>query len=127
MEENKSNLPEKPVTEKIKINKYLRNFFFNGFKARAEFKGLEKAIGKIDTVNLIMAKDKNVLRAINLVGKKQDSPMTNEEIQKFLRGLGVKQKTIDESKSIIVQLDMNTQICYIQQTRIDGNKKFFEI
>jgi len=126
METENKDLPAKPVVEKIKISKYLRNFFFKGFQARPEYKGLQETLGKIETVNLIFAKDKNVLRA-NTLTEHKDSKMTNEEAEKFLIRLGVKKKTISESTKIIVQLDMNTQFCYIQQTKIDGSKKFFEI
>ena len=98
-----------------------------GFKARSEYKGLLKTLGNVETINLMISKEKFILRAISTEKKKEDSPMTKEETHKFLKSLGISQKTIDESKTILVQLDMNTQICYIQQVKDDGTQKFIEI
>lgn len=103
------------------INKFMKNFFFKAFKARREFKDVEKAIGTVETVTIIISKNKNILRAKN--GDKQyDSPFTEEEMSKFLKSLNVKQSTVDACKSIFVMLNFKTQMFSIQQNKLDGTQ-----
>lgn len=116
-------LPEK---KKPVINKYLRNFFFKAFKSRKEFKGIEKEIGTIDKVTIIISKSKNVLRAQS-GDKKLDEPFTEEEMKTFMKSINVKKETVDSCKSIFVMLDFKTQHIFIQQNKLDGTKKEFEI
>lgn len=108
------------------INKFLKNFFFKSLKAKKEVKEVEKAIGELDTVTIIISKNKNILRASSGL-KKEDIDFTNEEMQKFLKSINVKQSTIDLCKSIFVRLDFKTQIISIQQNLIDGTQKNFNL
>lgn len=125
------------LTEKVKedlakgkkptiINKFLKNFFFKSLKAKKEVKEVEKEIGELDTVTIIISKNKNILRASSGL-KKEDIDFTNEEMQKFLKSINVKQSTIDLCKSIFVRLDFKTQIISIQQNLIDGTQKNFNL
>lgn len=117
---------KQPEKKKPIINKYLRNFFFKAFRARKEFKGVEKEIGKVDAVTIIISKNKNILRAQS-GEKKLDTPFTEEEMSKFMKSINVKKETVDSCKSIFVMLDFNTQHIFICQNKLDGTKKEFEI
>ena len=108
------------------INKYLKNFFFKSLRSRAEVKAVEKEMGSIDSVVIIISKGKNILRVQAPTGKK-DIPFTEEEMTKFLKNLNVKQSTVDECKSIFVKLDFKTQIISIQQNKLDGTQKNIDI
>jgi hypothetical protein len=59
--------------------------------------------------------------------QKKDIPFTEDEMQKFLKSLNVKQSTVDECKSIFVMLNFKTQIISIQQNRLDGTQKNIDI
>jgi hypothetical protein len=125
MVENTPEEIKQPIKKPI-INKYLRNFFFKAFKARKEFKGVEKSIGKIDNVTIIISKNKNILRAQSGQNR-EDVPFTDEEISKFLKAINVKQSSVDSCKSIFVMLNFVTQHIHIQQNKFDGTTKNFEI
>ena len=108
------------------INKFLKNFFFKSLKAKKEDKEVEKAIGALDNVTIIISKTKNILRAASKE-KHEDIAFTPEEMQKFLKSINVKQSTIDLCKSIFVRLDFKTQVISIQQNLIDGTQKNFNL
>ena len=108
------------------INKYLKNFFFKSLRSRPEVKEVEKQLGTIDNVVIIISKTKNILR-VQSGEQKKDIPFTEEEMQKFLKSLNVKQSTVDECKSIFVMLNFKTQIISIQQNRLDGTQKNIDI
>jgi hypothetical protein len=114
------------MSEKIQVNKYMKNFFFFTFKSRSEFKELRKEMGNIDTVSIIIANGKAILRAKS-GEKKVDTPFTDEEMKKFLRHLKVKPQTIEESKSIFVMMDMEKKNIHIQQNKLNGEKKEYTI
>ncbi len=102
------------------INKFMKNFFFGALRSKQEIKDVEKVIGKLDAVTLIIVKGKNILRAQSLSGKKEDVPMTEEEIQNILKNFNVKKESVNACKSIFVQLNFTTKIISIQQNKIDG-------
>ena len=115
-----------PAKKAIVVNKYLKNFFFMAFKSTPPYKALEKEIGQIDTVTVIISTGKNILRAQS-EDKTEDTPFTEEEMKKFLKTLNVKEETVKQCKSIFVMLDMKNQKVFIQQNRIDGTKKEFDL
>lgn len=117
---------QQPAKKPVIINKYLRNFFFKAFQARKEFKGVEKEIGAVDKVTIIISKDKNILRAQS-GDNKLDTDFTEAEMQKFLKSINVKQETVDNCKSIFVMLNFKTQGIFICQNKLDGTKKEFDI
>lgn len=122
-----SNEIGKPVPKKKPvINKYLRNFFFKGFKSRKEFKGVQSEIGEILFVTIIISKVKNILRAESKTDKR-DIDFTEEEMAKFLKSINVKKSTVESCKSIFVELDFQTQHIHICQNKLDGTTKEFNI
>lgn len=119
-------MSEEQKAAPVKINKYLKNFFFKAFKSRKEFKGIEKEIGTVTAVTIIISKDKNILRAQS-GEKKMDTDFTEEEMQKFLKSINVKREKVDSCKSIFVMLNFTNQSIIIQQNKLDGIKKTFEL
>lgn len=101
------------------INKFLKNFFFSALKSKKEIKDVEKEIGSLETVTLIISQDRNILRAQSKKGK-EDIPMTNEEVQKFCKNFNVKEESVKACKSIFVQLNFLTKVISIQQNKLDG-------
>lgn len=112
--------------KKRKINKYLRNFFFKSFKSRPELQAVEKHIGSVNAVTIIISKGKNILRAES-GDKKEDVDFTQNEMDKLLAAFRVKKETVEECKSIFVRLDFTTQRIFIQQIKLDGTKKDIDL
>ena len=117
---------KKEAPQKIVIAKSLRRFFFSAFKRRPELKGVAKEIGKIDSVTVIISKGKNILRAKS-GEKKRDVDFSQSEIDKLLKSLRVKKETVDACKNIFVMMDFNKLKIFIQQNRLDGTIKEFDI
>ena len=108
------------------INKFMKNFFFGALKAKKEIREVEKSIGSLETVTLIIVKGKNILRAQSKKAK-EDIPMTDEEVQTFMKNFNVKQESVDACKSIFVQLNFLTKVISIQQNKIDGTQSNLHI
>jgi hypothetical protein len=99
----------------------MKNFFFGALKAKKEIREVEKSIGSLETVTLIIVKGRNILRAQSKKAK-EDIPMTDEEVQTFMKNFNVKQESVDACKSIFVQLNFLTKVISIQQNKIDGTQ-----
>ncbi len=127
LEPIKENLPAtQPEKVKVKISPYMRNFFFMAFKARKEYKDVQKELGKIEDISIIITQKKAFLRAMSQ-DKHEDSDITPEELKKFLKMINVKEEAVKDCKHIFINLDMQNKIIFIQQTKLDGTKKEIEI
>lgn len=133
MENNKLEAFTNQISSSVKagkkptiINKFMKNFFFSALKSKAEIKETEKMIGSLETVTLIIVKGKNILRAQSKTAK-EDIPMTDEEVQTFMKNFNVKQESVDACKSIFVQLNFLTKVISIQQNKIDGTQSNLHI
>ena len=108
------------------VNKFLKNFFFSALRAKDDIKAIEKEIGKLESVSLIMVKGKSILRAQSKKGR-EDIPMKDEEVVQICKNFKVKQESIDACKSIFVQLNFTTKVISIQQNKLDGTQSILHI
>jgi hypothetical protein len=104
------------------INKYMKNFFFKALKRKPEIKAVEKVIGSLTSITMMMSEKKNLLRAESEKGR-EDIDMTKEEVEKFLKTFNVKQSSVDDCKSVFVQLNFSTLLLSIQLNKNDGTQE----
>jgi len=115
---------EEVETKHIKLNPYLKNLFFEGFKEGEQYKEVERNVGKNADVSIIIKNGKATLRA-SKGDKKEDIEFTDKEYKTFLKKFRVKEETVKECKSIMILIDFETQNIHIRQNRLDGTKKDF--
>lgn len=103
------------------INRFMKNFFFGALRSKSEVKAVAKEIGKLDSITLIFIRGKSILRA-NSKTDKRDINMTDEEVKKLFKQFNVKQESVDNCKTIFVQLNFNTKVIAIEQNKLDGTQ-----
>lgn len=108
----------------IKLNPYLKNLFFEGFKSGEQYQEVERNVGKNADVSIIIQDGKATLRA-SKEQKKHDVQFTDSEYKTFLKKFRVKDETVKECKTIFILIDFETQNIHIRQNRLDGTKKDF--
>lgn len=115
---------EEIETKHIKLNPYLKNLFFEGFKSGEQYQEVEKNVGKNADVSIIITNGKAILRA-SKAEIKEDIEFTDKEYTTFLKKFRVKEETVKECKSIFIMLDFENQNIHILQNRLDGTKRKF--
>jgi uncharacterized protein (UPF0128 family) len=108
----------------IKLNPYLKNLFFEGFKSGEQYQEVERRLGKNADVSIIIQDGKAILRA-SKAEKKQDIPFTDGEYKTLLKKFRVKEETVKECKSIFLLIDFEAQNIHIQKNKLDGTKQNF--
>lgn len=114
--------PNLPVVQS-KVNSALKNFFFFAFKRGKRFKALEKEIGHVKSITIIIVpNEKAILRSITADNKKFDSEFTEKELNDFKKTFKIKEETIQQSKVIFAMIDFDLKSIFIQQKKLDGKK-----
>lgn len=108
--------------EYFKLNPYLKNLFFEGFRDGEQYKAVERELGEGADISIIIKNGKAVLRA-SKNEQKEDIDFTKKEYEVFLKRFRVKQETLDACKFIIITIDMEKKTLHITQHRKDGTKK----
>lgn len=117
---------EEVEPQHIKINAYLKNLFFEGFKSGEQYQEVERHVGKNADVSIIIRDGQAILRA-SKGDIKHDIPFLDKEYKTFLKKFRVKEETVKECKSIFILIDFETQCINILQNRLDGSKRKFII
>lgn len=113
-------------TVEIKINPYIKNLFFQGFKDGEQYKEVERKLGANAEVSIIIKDGKAVLRA-SKAEKKQDIDFTDQEYKTMLKKFRVKEETVKECKTIFILFDFEKQNIHIRKNLLDGTKKDYII
>ncbi|MGZ3883555.1 MAG: hypothetical protein ACXVPD_05020 [Bacteroidia bacterium] len=109
---------------RIKVSKYVKNLFFKGLQAQKSFKELKKVAGDVTMVSIIIMSGKSILRSKTESGN-VDSPMTDGEISRLLKGLSIKKDKLKDKKYIFVGLNMKDHTVTYKEEMLSGEINSF--